>query len=86
MDALGYIFDLIDIEQKDNKPVVSLKAHFSQSFSSLKLGGIAIDSALQVGFHALYPFGLLACSGSEVLPQPPSPKRSKPSDSCGPMC
>jgi hypothetical protein len=36
--ALGYIFDLIDIKQKDDKPVISLKVHFSQSFSFLKLG------------------------------------------------
>jgi hypothetical protein len=50
VDALGYIFDLIDIKQKDNEPVVSLKARFSQSFSSLKLGCISIDSALQDGF------------------------------------
>ncbi len=37
------------------EPVVSLKARFLQAFSSLKLGGIGIDSALQVGFmlHAL---------------------------------
>jgi hypothetical protein len=45
----GYIFDLIDIRQKTEEPVVSLKAHFLQAFSSLKLGGIGIDSALQVG-------------------------------------
>jgi hypothetical protein len=38
VDALGYILDLINIKQKDDKPVVSLKARFSQSFSSLKLG------------------------------------------------
>jgi hypothetical protein len=50
VDALGYIFDLINIKQKDNKPVVSLKARFTQSFSSLKLEGISIDSALQVNF------------------------------------
>jgi hypothetical protein len=50
VDALGYIFDLINIKQKANEPVISLKAHFSQSFSSLKMGGISIDTALQVGF------------------------------------
>jgi hypothetical protein len=50
VDALGYIFDLIDIKQKDNKPVVSLKARVSQAFLSLKLGGISIDSVLQVSF------------------------------------
>jgi hypothetical protein len=50
VDVLGYIFDLINIKQRNNKPIVSLKAHFSQSFSSLKLGGISIDSGLQVSF------------------------------------
>jgi hypothetical protein len=50
VDALGNIFDLIDIKQKDNEPVVSLKVHISQSFSSLKMGGISIDSAFRVGF------------------------------------
>jgi hypothetical protein len=50
VNLLGYIFDLIGIKQKDDKPVVSLKACFSQALSSLKLGGISIDSALQVGF------------------------------------
>jgi hypothetical protein len=39
VNALGYIFDLID-KQKDNKPAISLKAHSSQFFSSPKLGGI----------------------------------------------
>ncbi len=50
VDSLGYIFDLIDIKQKDEEPVVSLKARFLQAFSSLKLGAISINSALQVGF------------------------------------
>jgi hypothetical protein len=50
INSLGYIFNLIDIRQKTEEPAVSLKAHFSQAFSSLKLGGIGIDSALQVGF------------------------------------
>jgi hypothetical protein len=50
VNSLGYIFDLIDIRQKTEELVVSLKARFSQAFSSLKLGGIGIDSALQVGF------------------------------------
>ena len=48
LDCLGYIFDLTDIKQKDSEPVVSLKACFSKAFSALKLGGIPIDSALQV--------------------------------------
>jgi hypothetical protein len=30
--------------------MITLKARFSRLFASLKLGGIAIDSALQVGF------------------------------------
>jgi len=50
VDSLGYIFELIDIKQSESKPVVSLKACFSTAFSSLKMGGITIDSALQVGF------------------------------------
>jgi hypothetical protein len=50
MGSLRYIFDLINIKQIDNKPVVSLKLRFSQAFSSLKLGGISIYSALKVGF------------------------------------
>jgi hypothetical protein len=50
VNLLGYTFDLIDIKQKDNKPVVSLKVHFLQAFSLLKMGGISINSALQVGF------------------------------------
>jgi hypothetical protein len=50
INSLGYIIDLIDIRQKTEEPVVSLKARFLQAFSSLKLGGIGIDSALQVGF------------------------------------
>ena len=50
VDSLGYIFDLIDIKQSESEQVVSLKARFSTAFSSLKMGGITIDSALQVGF------------------------------------
>ncbi len=49
-DSLGYIFDLIDIKQKDDKPIVSFKVQFLTAFSSLKMGGIGIDSALQVDF------------------------------------
>ena len=47
---MGYIFDLIIIKKKDAEPVVSFKARFSQAFSALKLGGIPIDLAHQVGF------------------------------------
>ena len=50
VDSLSYIFDLIDIKQTEQESVVTLKARFSKAFSSLKMGGIGIDSALQVGF------------------------------------
>ena len=50
VDSLGYIFDLIDIKQLDKESVITLKARFSKVFSALKMGGIGIDSALQVGF------------------------------------
>jgi hypothetical protein len=50
VDSLGYIFDLIDIKQSDQESVVTLKARFSKAFSALKMGGIGIDSPLQVGF------------------------------------
>jgi hypothetical protein len=50
VDSLGYIFDLIDIKQTEQESVVTLKARFSKAFSALKMGGIGIDSALQVGF------------------------------------
>jgi hypothetical protein len=50
VDSLGYIFDLIDIKQSDQESVITLKARFSKIFSALKMGGISIDSALQVGF------------------------------------
>jgi hypothetical protein len=50
VDTLSHIFDLIDLKLKDDEPVVSLKVQFSRVFSSLKMGGISIDSALQVGF------------------------------------
>ena len=50
VDSLAYIFDLIDIKQADQESVVTLKARFSKAFSALKMGGIGIDSALQVGF------------------------------------
>ncbi len=55
VDSLSHIFDLIDVKQASNEPVITLKAQFSRLFTSLKLGGVAINSALQVGFmlHAL---------------------------------
>jgi hypothetical protein len=48
--SLGYIFDLINIRQSADESVVTLKACFSHLFASLKMGGILIDLALQVGF------------------------------------
>ncbi len=50
IDSLGNIFNLIDIKQASDKSVITLKAQFSHFFASLKLGGIAINPALQVGF------------------------------------
>jgi hypothetical protein len=51
----GYIFDLINIKQASDKLVVTLKVQFSQVLASLKMGGMGIGSALQVGciLHAL---------------------------------
>jgi hypothetical protein len=49
VDLLGYIFDLIDIKQGQDEPVVTLPAHFSSIFASLKMGGMDIASSLQVG-------------------------------------
>ncbi len=48
--SLSYIFDLINVKQALDKSVITLKAQFSCLFASLKLGGVAINSALQVGF------------------------------------
>ncbi len=50
MDCLGYIFDLINIRQLADKSMVTLKVCFSHQFASLKMGGIKINSAIQVGF------------------------------------
>jgi hypothetical protein len=50
VDLLGYIFDLIDIKQGADKPVVTLRACFSRVFALLKMGGVDIGSALQVAF------------------------------------
>ena len=50
VDSLSHIFDLIDIKQAHDENVISLKARFSRIFASLKMGGVVIDSALQVGF------------------------------------
>ena len=58
IDSLGYIFDLIDIKQAEQESVVTLKPCFLKAFSALKMGGIGIDSALQVGFMLC---ALLSC-------------------------
>ena len=50
VNSLRYIFDLINIKQSNQESVITLKACFSTVFSNLKMGGISIDSALQVGF------------------------------------
>ncbi len=50
VDSLSHIFDLIDIKQAQDESVITLKARLSRVFASLRMGGIAIDSALQVGF------------------------------------
>ena len=50
VDSLSHIFDLIDIKQAPAESVIMLKARFSRVFASLKMGGVSIDSALQVGF------------------------------------
>ena len=50
VDSLSHIFELINIKQAHNESVITLKARFSCVFASLKMGGVTIDSALQVGF------------------------------------
>ena len=57
VDSLSHIFDLIDIKQAPAESVITLKARLSRVFASLKMGGVSIDSALQVGFmlHSLLP-------------------------------
>ena len=37
VDSLGYIFDLIDIKQVEQKSVITLKARFSKAFSALNM-------------------------------------------------
>jgi hypothetical protein len=49
-DTLGYIFQLIDIMQGANEPVITLKARFSRLFALLEMGGVNIKPPLQVGF------------------------------------
>jgi hypothetical protein len=50
IDFLSYIFQLISIKQKGYEEVSSLKARLLRLFASLKMGGINIDSVVQVGF------------------------------------
>jgi hypothetical protein len=50
VDSLKHIFDLINIKQALDESVITLKARFSRIFDSLKMGGVIINSALQVGF------------------------------------
>ncbi len=50
VDSLSHMFDLIDIKQVQDESVITLKARFSRVLASLKMGGVAIDWALQVGF------------------------------------
>jgi hypothetical protein len=50
VNSLDYIFNFIDIKQLDQEFLVTLKAPFSRLFSDLEIGGIGIDSALQVEF------------------------------------
>jgi hypothetical protein len=50
VDSLSHIFDLINIKQAQDESVITLKARFSRVFASLRMGGVAINSALQVGF------------------------------------
>jgi hypothetical protein len=49
VDSLSHIFDLIDIKQAQVESVITLKARFSRVFARLKMGGVTIDLALQVG-------------------------------------
>jgi hypothetical protein len=51
VDSLSHIFDLINIKQAQDESVITLKACFFRVFVSLRMGGVAIDSELQVGFR-----------------------------------
>ncbi len=63
VDSLGYIFDLIDIKQEPDELLVTLQVRFSPVFTSLKMGGMDIASALQVGFMLR---ALLSCYNTVV--------------------
>jgi hypothetical protein len=49
VDLLGNILELINNMQGMEEYMILLKAQFPWVFSSLNLGGVMIDSALQVG-------------------------------------
>jgi hypothetical protein len=63
INLLGYIFDMVDIKQGADKPVVTLRARFLHVFALLKMGSVDIGSALQVGFML---WSLLSCYSAVV--------------------
>jgi hypothetical protein len=65
MDLLGYIFDLINIKQKDDKPVQST---FLPGLLFPKTGGHLHSFSFKGRFHASCPFGPLSRGGSGVSP------------------
>jgi hypothetical protein len=50
IDSLGCIFQLTNIKEGKDEPVITLKEQFSCLFGSLKIGGLNIEPPLQVGF------------------------------------
>jgi hypothetical protein len=71
VNFLGYIFDLINIKQVSDKPVVTLKACFSRVFASLKMGGvdIGLGGPLEKTLHRKKN-----CGKSQFVVQPSLPK------------
>jgi hypothetical protein len=63
VNLCGYIFNLIDIKQGADEPMVTLRARFSRVFAALKMGGVDIGLALQVGFMLR---SLLSCYSTVV--------------------
>jgi hypothetical protein len=63
VNLCGYIFNLIDIMLGADKPVVTLQACFSCVFALLKMRGVDIGLALQVGFMLR---SLLSCYSTVV--------------------
>jgi hypothetical protein len=53
IDFFGYIFQLINIKQKADEEVISIKAHLLRLFAFLKLGASTL----------ILPFNLDSCSG-----------------------